>query len=249
MGNLASLHTSTSYQKQQQQQQQQTPIKKFAKSFLRRQKTSPTISSPSISSIQFAPPQPRHPTITTTQAHISNLGHDNMISFTPTNEDQNAQFKRYCPLCMCYFRTILETTCCANYTCYSCALSYCKQQKACSKSSKGIPVSLPKQTPCPHCALPGCKFNVVESTEEKLRTYSDELTFTPSPVKARLVQVGDDFATQRSKMLRFTDYIPYGNDSDDSTCSICSLDSSEMLELSQKFVYSITTLAINNVST
>lgn len=44
------------------------------------------------------------------------------VDYTPM---AGSDFKYYCPLCMLYFKgTILETSCCKNYVCYSCALDF-----------------------------------------------------------------------------------------------------------------------------
>ena len=45
---------------------------------------------------------------------------------TTPNGDMARVYKFYCPLCCMYFQTLFKTSCCANYACKPCALSFVK---------------------------------------------------------------------------------------------------------------------------
>ena len=45
------------------------------------------------------------------------------IAHTPNGEETHV-FKYYCPLCMSFFRDILKSSCCGNYTCFPCCIDF-----------------------------------------------------------------------------------------------------------------------------
>ena len=135
-------------------------------------------------------------------------GHTDRICYTPNSDDLKEKFNKYCPLCMCYFRNILQTTCCSHYICYGCALSY-------EDSAVRLPESIKSNLVCPHCTRSGFNFTVVDKDALQVRNYGDDIMADPADsdrrdgdetlITARIV-VGDCFDELRSKMIRFDSF-------------------------------------------
>ena len=106
------------------------------------------------------------------------------IDYTPVAKAERERFKYSCPLCFCYFdETILVTSCCGNYTCYSCSLDHAKQKGGVAAESAVLPARL-KGVPCPHCNTDGVQFAYVAAKAE-VRCYD-----TSPATKARMDKLG-----------------------------------------------------------
>ena len=106
------------------------------------------------------------------------------IDYTPVAKADRERFKYSCPLCFCYFaETILVTSCCGNYTCYSCSLDHAKQKGGVTAKSTVLPTKL-KGVPCPHCNSGGVQFAYV-SAKAEVRSYD-----TSPATKARMDKLG-----------------------------------------------------------
>lgn len=126
------------------------------------------------------------------------------LDHTPIGEESEV-FRFYCPLCMMYFTHIFETTCCHNYSCYTCALSYVN-----SKESTKSPTLLLDHSSlnCPHCVSKGFSFEFV-SERAHARQYSDSPT-TATRLKQQSqnrlhspLRVGDNWETMTKKLNKF----------------------------------------------
>ena len=97
------------------------------------------------------------------------------------------EFKYYCPICMMFFRSILELPCCKQSTCVFCFSEYIEKQTAASKGSgpqqqqqqqhqRQHRMSLLAGVPCPQCTVThkrSRELRVVEGHEEAAVRYID----------------------------------------------------------------------------
>jgi hypothetical protein len=91
------------------------------------------------------------------------------IDYTPIVKAEKDKYKFSCPLCFCYFAdTILTTSCCSNYTCYTCALEHSKTHGL-YKKSKQLPERL-QNVPCPHCNTANVQLKYVAAGDQ-VRSY------------------------------------------------------------------------------
>jgi hypothetical protein len=129
------------------------------------------------------------------------------IDYTPIVQSEKDRYKYSCPLCFCYFAdTILTTSCCCNYTCYTCALDHSKNHGV-DKKSKQLPERL-NGVPCPHCNTANVQFKYV-AAEDKVRSYD-----TSPATKLRMN--GGDLNTP-SKILQIVDTKRNGPEVDSSS--------------------------------
>lgn len=103
------------------------------------------------------------------------------IEYTPIVKAEKDRFKFSCPLCFCYFaKTILSTSCCSNYTCYTCALEHSKNHGL-PRKAKQLPERL-QNVPCPHCNTANVQLKYV-APEDAVRSYD-----TSPATKLRLLE-------------------------------------------------------------
>ena len=84
-------------------------------------------------------------------------------------KSETAQY--YCPICMFYYDKILKTTCCSQYICRSCILSYCQGKGGLPDTLLQLPSKLPPIN-CLYCMRTGVGFTVV-NISEKIKSYED----------------------------------------------------------------------------
>ena len=145
------------------------------------------------------------------------------LAVTPVGK-QAEEFRFFCPVCMMFFRSILETECCRQSICMFC-LSEHVNKRAHAKGIETTPVEgiyrkpmLPAGIPCPQCAqvqkaraqmmrtLEGADdvkvpYATSPGTSQHLEEISSRREFSSgsqSPLK-----IGDDFPTMARKMLPF----------------------------------------------
>lgn len=83
-------------------------------------------------------------------------------------EDNAAEYKYCCPICLCYFNSILVSTCCQNYICRLCIGEM-------AKKAKKDPYY---KIRCAYCAEDDFKLNDVDYAAT-IRHYTD----TPAKIK------------------------------------------------------------------
>ena len=156
------------------------------------------------------------------------------MAATPIGK-QAEEFKHYCPLCMMFFRWVLEFPCCRQTVCCYCFVEYVQRQSHFSFVSHSDH-QLPSGVPCPQCAVAGrdCvrPLRVVDGVEEARSYATSPVTKAqmlrigearegacmakrgmppPSPLK-----IGDDVQAMARKMLPF-DYAAGGTETPDAS--------------------------------
>jgi len=157
------------------------------------------------------------------------------IAETPVGK-QALDYKFYCPLCMMFFRSVLELQCCKQTVCSFCFAEYLQQRGGIvprdnsgrsltsAAGARGGKVVLPRAIACPQCAV------VSKGAPQELRLLegADEprVSYVESPqTRAQLnrvasdrsssgimhtspLKVGDDFSAMARKMLPFASMEP-----------------------------------------
>ena len=101
-----------------------------------------------------------------------------MDEFPQTIEEQQI-YKYCCPICLCYFNTILISSCCKNYICRMCIGEMAKK----AKKNKQFVIK------CSHCFQDDFKLEDVKP-EDKVKFYTD------SPFKATRTLNGPNDANE-----------------------------------------------------
>ena len=97
------------------------------------------------------------------------------LASTPTGADA-AVFRHYCPLCYCYHRSVLTTSCCGHSVCQPCAARFIGSRLPAHLPLAFLPSSL-LPIACPACnQQAGVRFmplslNAAGQREESLRSY------------------------------------------------------------------------------
>jgi len=82
--------------------------------------------------------------------------------YTPKKPSLREVYRYNCPLCMRFFNTMLETSCCKNYICHGCASELQRYEE----TQTGFEVR------CPHCNEEELQLEDVDP-KAKVKTYSD----------------------------------------------------------------------------
>jgi hypothetical protein len=132
----------------------------------------------------------------------------NMLSCVPATPhgDAIAKYPYYCPLCMEHFQDILETSCCGNYACLPCCMSYAQSKgiDACDINEMLARRSEMCSVACPLCNTAGFCPELVALDNKKIRDYSmappvgqnQSFASAYSPVR-----IGESFEDLKRKML------------------------------------------------
>jgi hypothetical protein len=148
------------------------------------------------------------------------------LAETPAGAQAN-EFKFFCPLCMMYFREILETTCCTEYICGFCHAEFVVSQAKMKPGSAAGPAAgrlaagaagetaldercIPKGLACPHCAAESAgkpmrqlrRGDVARSYTDSPQTQAamaQRASAAMPPPKSPL-RVGDDFTAMTRKL-------------------------------------------------
>ena len=146
------------------------------------------------------------------------------LSETPLDTAAD-EYKYFCPVCMKFFRLMMETPCCSNYICAHCMEDYLRTKSDfldddTVKRLGEAPLeswSIPEGVPCPHCQTTSCgqkpmtvrqKFDVARSyfespdTTMNLASASASIDFDALMSQASPTKVGEDFETMERKMSR-----------------------------------------------
>lgn len=196
----------------------------------------PSIASGARRSVQVAVALPEDPQAGATNHPIGFLRvdvrppsrdrHEVGLAETPAGAQAN-EFKFFCPLCMMYYREVLETTCCRSYVCGFCHADFVMSQAKkkpgyAAGPTAGITVAgaagdaaldakcIPKGWACPHCAAESSGASMKQLKRgDVARSYSDspqtraamaQRASAAAPPLESPLRVGDDFTAMARKL-------------------------------------------------
>lgn len=138
--------------------------------------------------------------------------------YTPKGEEAH-MYPYYCPLCMEFFRDILRSQCCGNYSCLRCVVEYLKTKGFIfNTASEIVTESLNlERVWCPHCQTLGFSPLPV-LLDGDVRDYSLS-NDTSVSVLSSPIRIGDSFDDLKRKIIRF------GGKADVAPITISQVDS------------------------
>lgn len=144
------------------------------------------------------------------------------VAKTPVGKDVH-EFRYYCPLCMEFFKDILKSKCCGNYSCIRCIKDYLQGKGMLVPTSNHLFDSVHmEKICCPHCFTVGLNLRPVELQDAPRDYYTSSTSSACSsslpcsssglePVSP--VRVGDSFEALKRKMIPFSSKMVIDNPS------------------------------------
>lgn len=113
------------------------------------------------------------------------------------------EYKYFCPICMFYFRAMLEAGCCGHYMCYGCSLEYILSHDCRELCNSANPAKC--RVRCPSCNVQGLSLTAVREGAP-VRSYEDDGDGSDGKLRSSLrspVKIGDTVEALQRKLLTF----------------------------------------------